>query len=120
MFFFCTDEGELVQKTIGDSVTISCRIDVEDQNSLNIKRGLLETDDVFSTDGKQCIISNEVKSRLDFQIQAYPSVDITINNLTIEDRGTYWCIYMKTGQKRENNKGRGSMHLVVNGEQITY
>lgn len=117
MFFFCTAEGELVQKTIGDSVTISCRIDVKDpQDSLNIKRGLDQTDDVFSTDGKDFIITKEFKSRLESHIQDFPSVDITINNLTIEDRGTYWCIYTKTGMKRVDSYGRGSMHLVVSGE----
>lgn len=120
MFFFCTDEGAVVQKTNGDSVTINCRIDVKDQDSLNIKRGLFKTDDIFSTNGKDYTIANEFESRLKFHIQAYPSVDITINNLTIEDTGTYWCTYTKTDTKRVKDYGSGSLILVVKGEPITY
>lgn len=120
MFFFCTDKGQLVQKTIGDSVTIKCRVDVKDQGSLNIKRGLFQTDDIFSTDKENSTISYEFNSRLKFDIRAFPSVDITINNLTIEDTGPYWCIYTKTAKKRIDDYGSGSLLLVVKGEQITY
>lgn len=109
-----------MQKTIGDSVTINCDIDVKDQDYLNIKRGLFQEDDVFSTDEKICTISKEFKSRLKSQIETFPDVKITISNLTIEDMGTYWCIYTKNDKKRVKSNGRGSLLLVVKGEHITY
>lgn len=118
MFFFYTDKGKLVEMTIGDSVTISCKIDVKDQKSLTIKRGLVQNDDIFSTDGDSFIISNEFKSRLKYHIQAFPSVNLTIHNLTVEDTGTYWCIYVKTDQTLTRETGNGSLILVVKGEQI--
>ncbi|TWW69886.1 hypothetical protein D4764_18G0006920 [Takifugu flavidus] len=111
--FSSPDEGQLVQKTIGDSVTIKCRVDVKDQDSLNIKRGLFQTDDLFATNEKNSVISYELRSRLEFDIQAFPSVNITINNLTIEDTGPYWCIYTKNAKKRVVDYGSGSLLLVV-------
>lgn len=109
-----------MQRTIGDSLTISCKTDVKGQRFLNIKRGLMQNDDIFSTEGETCSISTEFKSRLKHRIQDFPSVNLTINNLTIEDTGTYWCFYIKTNKTLLKHIGNGSLILVVKGEQIKY
>uniref|UniRef100_A0A3B5KAK4 Immunoglobulin V-set domain-containing protein n=1 Tax=Takifugu rubripes TaxID=31033 RepID=A0A3B5KAK4_TAKRU len=100
-----SESSERTARVIKTSSSQKPCIDVKDQYSLNIKRGLFQTDDIFSTNENKWAISKEFKSRLEFDIQAFPSVNITINNLTIEDTGPYWCIYTKVAKNRANNYG---------------
>lgn len=105
-------------RNLGESFTIHCRTAVSEQNLLSLKRGLHRNEVLATgTDISAAIISKEMEGRLNVT-GVFPSLDLLITNLTMEDTGPYWCEYTAYDKTMETKEGNGAVLLVVNGEPI--
>lgn len=101
-------------------MTIQCRADNEDIESLAVKMGISESDVFFVHKMNQGspTIRTSFQGRLEHTMN-FPNVDILITDLSLNDTGPYWCLYQKHNQikrQTETLKGKGSVLLVVLGE----
>lgn len=105
-------------KELGGSITIQCRTPAKEHKLLNVKRGL-HKDDIFAINSNwtSVITSNEVENRTLVK-GTFPNLNITINNLIMEDTGPYWCFYSTFGKTMETEEGKGAVLLVVTGGPI--
>lgn len=106
-------------KDFGGYVIIKCRPPEDNQMFLSLKKGLTE-DDVVAIQNTSKISSIDKDFRDRLQINGtFPSMDILIKNLTSNDTGPFWCIYVsfdKTNNLLRQGKGKGSVLVVVKGE----
>lgn len=120
-----TEEGGVVWRDLGGSITIHCRPAVDgdaspNQDLLSLKRGL-NRNEVFSTahNLKDSITSKELKGRLE-AVGTFPSVDLVLVNLTVEDTGPYWCEFTMLSDTMDTEEGKGAVLLVVKGEPFLH
>lgn len=117
--FFLSEKGGVVWKDLGESINITCRISDPQQSLLSLRRGL-RRNEVLSTskfNSDRTTISTEVKNRLEVSGH-FPSLNLVISNLTMEDTGPYWCEYSEVGNTLFTKDGDGAVLLVVRGEPI--
>lgn len=98
-------------------MTIQCRTETKDVESLTVKSGIHESDLFFIHKAKQesPTIRDIFQGRFQYRGD-FPNMDILIKDLFLNDTGPYWCLYQKrNGIKRqmETLKGKGSVLLVV-------
>lgn len=108
----------MVFRDVGGNVTIQCRTSAQHMTNLEVKRGLLDQEDVFSADKEDNIISDNFTDRLKSDISHFPNVDIVLSRLTVQDTAVYRCEYVTVGQKLERENGYGSVLLVVKSEPV--
>ncbi|KAJ7989753.1 hypothetical protein DPEC_G00307790 [Dallia pectoralis] len=108
-------EGRVVQKHEGDNITIHCRTSQTDREHLSLYRRLTTETQVFNfyKNREKVTIQDKFKSRLK-NVGVFQNMFLTIENLTTEDSGVYWCFY--NGYKKEDIFAQ-SVLLVVNGEE---
>ncbi|XP_072225307.1 uncharacterized protein [Leuresthes tenuis] len=106
-------EAEVIWKHVGEDVTIQCRIETK-QESLSLVRDLSKNVQLFYTrETNKNIFDKKFKERSQTN-GLFPSVDILIKNLTLDDTGPYWCLYKKmVSGTLETTDGHGSVLLVV-------
>lgn len=109
-----------VWKKVGQSITIRCRIE-SDQDFFNLKKGINKENDIVGIDKvtQRLIIVESMKGRIETH-GAFPNVDITIKNLNRNDTGIYWCVYSSVDEsfKQQTTRGDGSIQLFVTGEKL--
>ncbi|XP_014832768.1 PREDICTED: uncharacterized protein LOC106910605 [Poecilia mexicana] len=126
---YAAEMKEVVWREVGESVTIQCRSGTSKHISLHLKRGLREDMDIAQINNKLKLGKNqkrlmhfseiklhEVKNMIDrVQINGtYPNIDFLLKNLSVDDTGAYWCLYLQdTSNTREMIKGGGSVIVVV-------
>ncbi|XP_024657905.2 uncharacterized protein LOC101486141 isoform X1 [Maylandia zebra] len=107
-----TDGYEVIRIKVGKQVTIQCR-SASNQEMLYLKRGLNEEEDIFYLTDSKSTINQKFTDRLQFHGQV-PNVDILLKNLTLDDTGPYWCVYIVSGNyELKTSRGNGSVLLVV-------
>lgn len=105
----------MVWRELGESVTIRCRADGLKPDMLSLKRGLRRSDVFARSNQSRPTISTEMKNRLEHK-GVFPSLDLVIFNLTVEDTGPYWCEYVTFDENMKHQDGNGTVLLVVKGE----
>lgn len=112
-----SEEGGVVWKELGGSITIQCRTAAKEQKILNLKRGL-QKDPIFAinNDWTSIIRASKVENRTLVK-GTFPNLNITITNLVMEDTGPYWCFYSMFGKTMETKEGKGAVLLVVKERQ---
>lgn len=101
-------------------MTIQCRTETEDVQSLTVKSGINERDLFFihKENQENPTIRDIFQAR--FQHRGnFPNMDILIKDLFLNDTGPYWCSYQKRNhikRQMETLKGKGSVLLVVSGK----
>lgn len=118
-------ESAVIYKNPGEDFTVQCRVKRQ-VDSLSLKKGLNEEDQIFYKDRKsdKNNIEDDFKKRLQLNGQ-FPNMDFLIKNLSSADTGPYWCVYGWFDEAEEmvkNEKGEGSVLLVVKGKShlLTY
>lgn len=115
----CVESGGVVWVSFGGAITIQCRTTGPDQENLTLKRGLTQDEIlVIDSSSEKNTINKEFRDRLQLN-GVFPDVDITIQNLTSNDSGPFWCCYKKIdkmAKKGMETKCTGSVLLVVKGE----
>ncbi|MEQ2305134.1 hypothetical protein AMECASPLE_034462 [Ameca splendens] len=119
--FFCTAEMKKeVFRESGQSVKIQCRIHT-DQDFFILKLGLNEETDIAVIDkaSRKTTFLQEMTGRIQTNGE-FPSVDIVIKWLNLNDSGPYWCMYSKIDDsyKQLFTEGNGSIILVVSGSGL--
>uniref|UniRef100_A0A1A7YBF6 Chromosome 3 SCAF14707, whole genome shotgun sequence, Uncharacterized protein n=1 Tax=Iconisemion striatum TaxID=60296 RepID=A0A1A7YBF6_9TELE len=113
-----TDAG-VVWKEVGQSITIQCNADSEQQlMSFSLKKGLNQDEEIFFTESTSQ--KHNIKEMMKERVQAYtgfPKVEILIKNLTVNDTGPYWCLYDKIDNSDHKKKNTNSLLLVVTEKQ---
>ncbi|CAB1342412.1 unnamed protein product [Coregonus sp. 'balchen'] len=110
------NNGLLVRKQKGDTMTIHCSTSLQDQENLSVFMRLTKEIQVFyfyQETGK-ITINKRFQTRLTTN-GGLNKMDITITNLTIEDSGVYWCLYRVS--MKSQTEGEGAILLVVNDDQ---
>uniref|UniRef100_A0A4W5KDH5 Ig-like domain-containing protein n=1 Tax=Hucho hucho TaxID=62062 RepID=A0A4W5KDH5_9TELE len=111
--------GKIIRVKTGEKFTMKCSTTLKDQDGMYLYVGLDRDREVlyyYQRDSKLT-----PRKRYWDRVKTEGPVDqltITVNNLTKEDTGVYWCVYTKfNGATYENdiNQGRGSILVVVNG-----
>ncbi|XP_054892004.1 uncharacterized protein LOC129363751 [Poeciliopsis prolifica] len=126
---YSAEMKEVVWREVGESVTIQCRSRTTKDHSLHFKRGLWEDMDIAQITNEQKLTKEQKKvmkisgKKLDFvknmsdRVQfngTYPDIDFLLKNLSVDDTGAYWCLYLKgTSGSKEMRKGDGSVIVVV-------
>uniref|UniRef100_A0A3B3VBX0 Immunoglobulin domain-containing protein n=1 Tax=Poecilia latipinna TaxID=48699 RepID=A0A3B3VBX0_9TELE len=116
--FFCLETKEVIWRETGQSVTIRCRINT-DQDFLVLKMGHNEETEVAFIN--RASRKRHFHKRIAGRVQTngtFPSVDIVIENLNVSDSGPYWCVYSKLDDSYRQlvTKGYGSVLLMVTGD----
>ncbi|XP_029913778.1 T-cell immunoreceptor with Ig and ITIM domains isoform X2 [Myripristis murdjan] len=112
-----------VWKEIGGSITIQCKTTMKDSISMSLRWGLHEQVEILSAAKSTSNVT--IKEDLKHRVKAkknYPTLDIVIRNLTVEDTGAYWCLYKKLDSidySLKQEKGDGSVLLVVKGAALS-
>ncbi|KAM6913879.1 uncharacterized protein PEZ65_014394 isoform 2-T2 [Lycodopsis pacificus] len=109
--------GGVVWRDFGEAITIQCRCPEQGPDSMTLQQGLSDKTLVLFKDGKseKTNTAKEFSGRLQLN-GVFPNMDILIMNLTANDTGTYWCMYMKFDRVTSDYKevkGSGSVLLVV-------
>ncbi|MEQ2186489.1 hypothetical protein GOODEAATRI_028985 [Goodea atripinnis] len=112
---YTAEMNGVVWKENGQSITIQCRINL-DQTYLSLKKGInkdIAIVVIYKTTGK-ITPSVEMSGRIQTHGN-FPNIDILIKNLSTSDTGPYWCVYSHTDQfyQHQTNDGNGSVLLVV-------
>uniref|UniRef100_A0A3B3WM59 Immunoglobulin domain-containing protein n=1 Tax=Poecilia mexicana TaxID=48701 RepID=A0A3B3WM59_9TELE len=112
---------EVIWRESGQSVTIRCRINT-DQDSLVLKMGHNEETEVavINRASRKRYFHKRIAGRVQTN-GTFPSVDIVIENLNVSDSGPYWCVYSKLDDSYRQlvTKGYGSVLLMVTGDKKT-
>ncbi|XP_017161699.1 uncharacterized protein LOC108166493 [Poecilia reticulata] len=126
---YAAEMKEVVWREVGESVTIQCRSRTNKDLSLHFKRGLWEDMDIAQITNELRLARGE-KERMKFTERKleevknmidrvefngkYPNVDFLLKNLSVDDTGAYWCLYLKdVSNTRKMMKGDGSVIVVV-------
>lgn len=112
--------SEALWKTPGKDMTIQCRTETMDVQSLTVKSGIHESDLFFIHKANQesPTIRDIFQGRFQYHGN-FPNMDILIKDLFLNDTGPYWCLYQKRNhikRQMETLKGKGSVLLVVSGK----
>ncbi|XP_017161707.1 uncharacterized protein LOC103469282 [Poecilia reticulata] len=117
VLLYVTETEEVIWRESGQSVTIRCRINT-DQDFLVLKMGLNQETEVAVINGasKKRNFHKTIAGRVQTN-GTFPSVDIVIENLNVSDSGPYWCVYSKLDDNYHQlvKKGYGSVLLMVTG-----
>ncbi|XP_032442527.1 uncharacterized protein LOC116735046 [Xiphophorus hellerii] len=117
VLLFVTETKEVIWRESGQSVTIQCRINT-DQDFLVLKMGLNEETEVafINRASRKTHFHKGIAGRVQTS-GTFPSVDIVIKNLNGSDSGPYWCVYSKLDDNYHPlvTKGNGSVLLMVTG-----
>lgn len=110
----------MLWRTPGKDMTIQCRMETKDVESLTVKSGISENDLFFihKENQKSPTIRDIFQGRLQHNGK-FPNMDILIRDLFLNDTGPYWCFYQKRNhikRQMESLKGKGSVLLVVSGK----
>ncbi|XP_027898791.1 uncharacterized protein LOC114160404 [Xiphophorus couchianus] len=126
---YSAETKEVVWREVGESVTIRCRSRTMKDRSLHFKRGLWEDMEIAQITNKKKLTKTQkdrlkisetkldvVKTMTD-RVQhngTYPDIDFLLKNLSVNDTGAYFCLYLKdASSNREMIKGEGSVIVVV-------
>ncbi|XP_041735088.2 uncharacterized protein LOC121568756 isoform X1 [Coregonus clupeaformis] len=110
------NNGLLVRKQKGDTMTIHCSTSLQDQKNLSVFMRLTKNILVFYYYQETGKITIHERFQLRLTTNGgLNKMDITITNLTIEDSGAYWCLYGVS--KKPKTEGEGAVLLVVNDDQ---
>lgn len=110
----------MLWRTSGKDMTIQCRTETNDVESLAVKSGISENDLFFihKENQKSPTIRDIFQGRFQHNGK-FPNMDILIRDLFLNDTGPYWCLYQKRNhikRQMETLKGKGSVLLVVSGK----
>ncbi|KAK2833553.1 hypothetical protein Q5P01_017442 [Channa striata] len=115
-----SEQGGVINKLPGKDITIQCSTSAKNQEFLELRKGLHQDFQVLYHDGKtkKDTIAKQYHNRLQVHSD-FPSVQILIKDLTPDDTGPYWCLYLRFNVLTDSmitTKGNGSVLLVVQGE----
>ncbi|XP_061568406.1 uncharacterized protein LOC133422431 isoform X2 [Cololabis saira] len=113
-----TDGGtkKVIWKEAGESITIECSSS-QPQESMYLYTGLYKSVELVFISPPKVTVTNHIKARVQTYIE-FPKISVLIKNLTVNDTGTYWCVYMNyINLKEVRVEGDGSLLLVVTGKK---
>uniref|UniRef100_A0A1A8NLH2 Chromosome 3 SCAF14707, whole genome shotgun sequence, Uncharacterized protein n=2 Tax=Nothobranchius rachovii TaxID=451742 RepID=A0A1A8NLH2_9TELE len=106
-------DARVMWKEAGESITISCTSDSQ-QQMMSLMKGLNRDEQIFFTEKTKQ--KHNIKDTMKVRVQAnivFPKVEILIKNLTRNDTGPYWCLY----KTMSSDECTDSLLLVVTEKQ---